>query len=303
MADGDQETGDWAAQLAEAAGEGAAVGDAFGVPVFDVPSGRWVDTLRAARDAGLTFFDWLSAVDEMDEGFAVVAHLADMSSRPVLHLLVRTRITRDAPSLRTATSVYRGAAWHERETHEMFGIDFDGHPGLTKLLLPDEFEGHPLRKEFVLAARAAKPWPGAKEPGEGGPGAASPSRRRMQPPGVPDPSWGPRPPGQPADASEGDAPDAESAGGAEVTGGGAGAETGGKKAAAKKASAKKTSVKKTSAKKSTAKKTTKTAAKTTKKATTKKAAGKKATGGAAKADGKTSQGGDTGGAEPGGDAA
>jgi NADH-quinone oxidoreductase subunit C len=183
---------DWAVQLAQAAGEGAEVGDAFGVPVFDVDAERWVATLRAARESGLRFFDWLSAVDELDEGFSVVVHVADLSRHPVLHLIVRTRIPRENPSLPSATGIYRGAAWHERETHEMFGIEFDGHPGLEPLLLPDGFDGHPLRKEFVLAARAAKPWPGAKEPGEGA--ASAPSRRRMLPPGVPDPSWGPRPP-------------------------------------------------------------------------------------------------------------
>jgi NADH-quinone oxidoreductase subunit C len=185
---------DWAVQLARAAGQGAVVGDAFGVPVFDVTAERWVATLQAAKDSGLTFFDWLSAVDELDEGFSVVVHVADLSRHPVLHLLVRTRIPRVAPVLPSATGVYRGAAWHERETHEMFGVEFEGHPGLDPLLLPDGFEGHPLRKEFVLAARAAKPWPGAKEPGEGSEGAAAPARRRMLPPGVPDPSWGPHPP-------------------------------------------------------------------------------------------------------------
>jgi len=188
---------DWAVRLAEAAGEGAEVGDAFGVPVFDVAADRWVATLQAAHDAGLTFFDWLSAVDELDEGFSVVAHVADVTERPVLHLLVRTRVPRDAARLPTVTGVFRGAAWHERETFEMFGIEFEGHDNLAPLLLPDGFEGHPLRKEFVLAARAAKPWPGAKEPGEGGDAGrgGAPARRRMQPPGVPDPSWGPRPPG------------------------------------------------------------------------------------------------------------
>ncbi len=188
---------DWAVRLAEAAGEGAEVGDAFGVPVFDVPPERWATTLEAAREAGLSYFDWLSAVDELEEGFSVVAHVADLGQHPVLHLLVRTRIPRDNPRIASVTGVYRGAAWHERETHEMFGIEFDGHPNLAPLLLPDGFEGHPLRKEFVLAARAAKPWPGAKEPGEGGRGRAAPSRRRLLPPGVPDPSWGPRPPGPP----------------------------------------------------------------------------------------------------------
>ena len=79
----------------------------------------------------------------------------------------------------------------------MFGIDFPGHPYLVPLLLPDGFEGHPLRKDFVLATRALKSWPGAKEPGESEHEGA-PSRRKMQPPGVPDPAtWGPRPPGTP----------------------------------------------------------------------------------------------------------
>ena len=86
--------------------------------------------------------------------------------------------------------MYAGAGWHERETHEMFGIDFAGHRDLDPLLLPDGFEGHPLRKDFVLASRVAKPWPGAKEPGESDHEAA-PSRRRTRPPGVPDPDeWG-----------------------------------------------------------------------------------------------------------------
>ncbi len=77
----------------------------------------------------------------------------------------------------------------------MFGIDFtaDGTVlELETLLLPDEFEGHPLRKEFVLASRVAKPWPGAKEPGESEHGGTT-SRRRARPPGVPTAEeWGPR---------------------------------------------------------------------------------------------------------------
>ncbi len=56
--------------------------------------------------------------------------------------------------------VYPGADWHERETWEMFGITFDGHPSLRHLYLPSEFEGHPLRKDFPLLAREVKPWPG-----------------------------------------------------------------------------------------------------------------------------------------------
>jgi NADH-quinone oxidoreductase subunit C len=92
------------------------------------------------------------------------------------------------PSL---SGVFAGAGWHEREVWEMFDITFDGHPGLTPLLLPDGFEGHPMRKEFVLASRVAKPWPGAKDPGESDADLATGRpRRRSLPPGVPPPgSW------------------------------------------------------------------------------------------------------------------
>lgn len=173
-----------AAALAERMG--GAAEDTFGQWTVDVPVERWVEALEYARDeAGCAFFDWLTAVDE-EEAFAVVAHVWSVPER--FHLLLRTRVPREAPSVPTATGVYRGAAWHERETHEMFGVDFPDHPGLAPLLLPDGFEGHPLRKEFVLAARVAKPWPGAKEPGESG--HDRPKGRRMKPPGVPD-DWGP----------------------------------------------------------------------------------------------------------------
>ena len=154
----------------------------FGELTVDVPQREWVAALTFARDAlDCGYFDWLTGVDELDEGFRIVAHVYSLERR--LHLLIRTLVPRDEPVLPTATGVYRGANWHERETFEMFGVVFDGHPDLKPLLLPDGFEGHPLRKDFVLAARVAKAWPGAKEPGEGGAGA--PSRRRVRPPGVP----------------------------------------------------------------------------------------------------------------------
>jgi NADH-quinone oxidoreductase subunit C len=56
--------------------------------------------------------------------------------------------------------VYPGADWHERETWEMYGFVFDGHPALRHLYLPSGFEGHPLRKDFPLLSRVVKPWPG-----------------------------------------------------------------------------------------------------------------------------------------------
>ncbi|SCD85474.1 NADH dehydrogenase subunit C [Streptomyces sp. di188] len=170
-------------------GAQATAEEAYGVLTVDVPSDAWIPALEAARDRlGCTFFDWLSAVDEPGTGFRVTAHVAALA--PVRRLLLRTTVPHEAPVLPSAVDVYAGAAWHERETHEMFGVEFTGHPGLDHLLLPDTFEGHPLRKDFVLAARVAKAWPGAKEPGESEHGG--PKRRQMLPPGVPDPNeWGP----------------------------------------------------------------------------------------------------------------
>lgn len=178
------------------AAEGA-VESSYGQDTVDVPRSFWTAALTSARDElGFTFFDWLTAVDQLDAaeepGFDVVCHLWSLPRRQ--HLLLRTRVPVADPVLDTATAVFAGAAWHERETFEMFGVDFAGHPHLVPLLLPDGFEGHPLRKDFVLAARAAKAWPGAKEPGESDAEGGSPSRRKTRPPGVPDPQeWGPRP--------------------------------------------------------------------------------------------------------------
>ncbi|MFJ2896427.1 NADH-quinone oxidoreductase subunit C [Streptomyces sp. NPDC087218] len=176
---------------AEFFGEGATAEHAHELLTVDVPAASWIPALETARDRlGCTYFDWLSAVDEPGTGFRVCAHVVALTGKGVRRLLIRTTVPHEAAVLPTAVGVYAGAAWHERETHEMFGIGFEGHPHLVPLLLPEGFEGHPLRKDFVLAARVAKAWPGAKEPGESEHGGAK--RRTMLPPGVPDPNeWGP----------------------------------------------------------------------------------------------------------------
>ncbi|RLV68809.1 NADH-ubiquinone oxidoreductase chain C [Streptomyces sp. CBMAI 2042] len=177
--------------VAELFGEGATAESAYDLLTVDVPATEWITALRTARDElGCSYFDWLSAVDEPGTGFRVCAHVAALGDGTVRRLMLRTTVPHDAAVLPSAIDVYAGAAWHERETHEMFGVTFEDHPGLAPLLLPEGFEGHPLRKDFVLAARVAKAWPGAKEPGESEHGG--PKRRTMLPPGVPDPNeWGP----------------------------------------------------------------------------------------------------------------
>jgi NADH-quinone oxidoreductase subunit C len=159
--------------------------------VVDVPVARWWEAVGTSKHngaLGCDYFDWLSAVDELDEGFSVLCHL--YSTRRKHSLLLRTRVPRENPEVESVVELFPGATWHERETFEMFGINFARHPDLKPLLLPPGFEGNPLRKEFVLASRVAKAWPGAKEPGESEAGTSK--RAPMRPPGVPDPAeWGP----------------------------------------------------------------------------------------------------------------
>ncbi|MFD8210397.1 NADH-quinone oxidoreductase subunit C [Streptomyces sp. NPDC059695] len=204
--------------VTEIFGEEATAEQAYDLLTVDVPPASWLTALTTARDdLGCTYFDWLSAVDEPGTGFRVCAHVVALGEGRPRRLLLRTTVPHDAPVLPTAIGVYAGAGWHERETHEMFGVDFEGHPHLVPLLLPENFEGHPLRKDFVLAARVAKAWPGAKEPGESHDGG--PKRRQMLPPGVPDPNeWGPLKgqlppaPARPARGAAGDRPARAAAG-------------------------------------------------------------------------------------------
>jgi len=173
---------------------GVAPDAGFGPATVDVEPAAWRDALLTARDRlGCHFFDFLTAVDALDDGFILVAHVAKPQRGRVDSVLLRTRTPRESPEVGCICDIYAGAGWHERETHEMFGIGFAGHTQLDTLLLPDGFDGFPLRKDFVLASRVAKPWPGAKEPGESDSDTA-PSRRRTRPPGVPDPDTWPRAP-------------------------------------------------------------------------------------------------------------
>ena len=93
-----------------------------------------------------------------DTRFQVLARLYST----VRHIGVTLKADLDdvAPSIESWISEYPGADWCERETWEMYGFDFVGHPNLIKLYLPGEFEGFPLRKDFPLLAREVKPWPG-----------------------------------------------------------------------------------------------------------------------------------------------
>lgn len=166
------------------------------------PSAQWREAVAAGKRDGYDYFDWLGAVDQIGHpgqfeagDFEVIVRLVDLGADRAL--LLRTVIPRDEPRLDSIADIFAGAGWHERESGELFAIEFVGGDP-RRLLLSEDHVGAPLRKDAVLAARAGVEWPGVKEPG------GAPSRRRMVPPGVPEPEvWGDRDPaaGEP-DADE-----------------------------------------------------------------------------------------------------
>jgi NADH:ubiquinone oxidoreductase subunit C len=159
------------ALLRDRMGEGI-LGSTLAHQLFTVhvaPS-AWVETMRRCRDEPLLefdLFDTLHGVDAREEGFDVVAVLYSTVTGNRIALRTRCEGGREQPVCPSVTSLYRGADWMERETWDMFGIEFDGHPQLEpRILTVENFEGWPLRKDFHLTSRVVKPWPGVKEPAE-----------------------------------------------------------------------------------------------------------------------------------------
>ena len=164
--------------------------------MIEIAPQGWLTAAEAIKADGFDYFDWLGCVDEIGrrDCLRVILVVRNLSQRAEPRML-SCSLSRTDPRIDTISGVFAGAAWHEREAAELFGIDFIGGER-RRLLLNPEFEGTPLRKDEVLAARAGMNWPGAKEPGESD---FSPDRRRLEPPGVPDPSvWGDRDASQPA---------------------------------------------------------------------------------------------------------
>lgn len=118
--------------------------------------------LRDEPEIACDYCDFTGGVDFGEEqGFEVVTHLH--STRHHHNVRVKVKLPHEDPSIPTISDLFATCDWHERETAELFGIRFEGHPKPVKLLLPEPFEGHPLRKDFPLMTREAKPWPGATE--------------------------------------------------------------------------------------------------------------------------------------------
>lgn len=126
--------------------------DAFGEVSIVVPRGSIVDTtLFLKREQGFDLLADLCGADrgpEEDPRFVVNYHL--FSTKHYSRLRLKVRVSEDDAKIPSVTSVWRTADWHERETYDLFGVVFENHPDLRRILLPSDFDGHALRKDYPL---------------------------------------------------------------------------------------------------------------------------------------------------------
>jgi NADH/F420H2 dehydrogenase subunit C len=124
---------------------------AYQVPGAFVPSARLLEIGRTLHDEPLFRMDYcsfVSAVDRPGQGiFEVVYHLFSMDARH--EVLLKVRVPRDDPHVPSVTGIWSGANWHERETYDLFGLVFEGHPDLRRIMMTEDWTGHPLRKDYV----------------------------------------------------------------------------------------------------------------------------------------------------------
>jgi NADH-quinone oxidoreductase subunit C len=111
-------------------------------------SHKLLETAKHDETLAFDFLRNLSGVDYEADGFEVVYHLFSYKHRH--NVTVKVKVPTDDAVIQSATDLWRAADWHERECRDMFGIVFEGHPELKRILLPDEWQGHPLRKDYDI---------------------------------------------------------------------------------------------------------------------------------------------------------
>jgi NADH-quinone oxidoreductase subunit C len=114
----------------------------------EIAPGSLLEVLRALRDRhGYRYYISATAVDGKQQ-IELLHGLRNLDSND--DLWVRARLSRERPEVDSAAFLYAGAEWHEREIFDLFGVVFRSHPDLRRILMPDDYEGYPLRKDFAI---------------------------------------------------------------------------------------------------------------------------------------------------------
>ncbi|OGW30021.1 MAG: hypothetical protein A2X59_08430 [Nitrospirae bacterium GWC2_42_7] len=125
--------------------------------------GKILEICRYLHDQTDLSFNYLADVCGVDylgkkeNRFEVVYHLYSIKHRHAIRL--KAEVSGDNPAIHSVVSIWAGANWHEREAHDMYGIVFQGHPDLRRILMPDDWDGFPLKKDYPLKG-TEKEWPG-----------------------------------------------------------------------------------------------------------------------------------------------
>jgi NADH-quinone oxidoreductase subunit C len=118
-------------------------------PTFLVPLDEILDLCRWLRDNpefDMAYLSFVSAIDWSDH-FDVVYHLASLVRGHAV--VLKVAIPRNDPRIPSVTGLWQGADWHEREAYDLFGIEFEAHPNLRRIMMSPDWKGHPLRKDYV----------------------------------------------------------------------------------------------------------------------------------------------------------
>jgi NADH-quinone oxidoreductase subunit C len=114
-----------------------------------VSPAQWLEAARFTRASlGCHYFCFLTAIDWKEQGMEILCRVENLETR--VAVMLRTRLAPGAEHCPTLTGVWRGADWMERECWDMFGVRFEGHPDHRRILLSEDWEGHPLRKDYAV---------------------------------------------------------------------------------------------------------------------------------------------------------
>ena len=117
--------------------------------VAQVLTEHWLDAARYVKATlGCTYFSFLTAIDWKADGLEIVLWVDNLDAK--LSVQLRTRLGADQTTCASIVPVYRGANWMERECFDMFGVQFVGHPDPRRILLADDWQGHPLLKSYAV---------------------------------------------------------------------------------------------------------------------------------------------------------
>jgi NADH-quinone oxidoreductase subunit C len=123
----------------------------FGELTIEIAPGGIVEALRRLKkDLQFERLSTVTAVDRYpaEPRFEIVYHLQSIAGKQRLRL--KARVTSESGEIESVTSIYRGADWYEREVFDLFGVRFLNHPNLTRIMMPDDWEGYPLRKDYPV---------------------------------------------------------------------------------------------------------------------------------------------------------